>query len=105
MGRYLLLTSFLRYSFDFAVQSFEKVIELAHGLGGAEEEKSARFQCVVEEGDEFLLQFPVHIDHHVATTDQVKFGERWVFDNVLFGKDYHVTDSFLDVGSFRLNPW
>ena len=79
-----------------AVQRGKQVRELAHGLGGAQEEHAARVQCVVEQGDELLLQFPAHIDQQVAATDQVEFGERRVFDHVLLGKDHHVADAFVD---------
>ena len=79
-----------------AIQCVKNVLELAHGFGGAEEEKSSWVQSIVKEGNELLLQFPVHVDQHVATTEQVKFRERRVFDNVLLGKKYHVTDTFLD---------
>ena len=79
-----------------AVQRGKQVRELAHGLGGAQEEHAARVQCVVEQRDELLLQVPAHIDQQVAATDQVEFGERRVFDHVLLGKDQHVADAFVD---------
>ena len=80
----------------FAVQRGKQIAELAHGLGGAQEEKAARVQRVVEQGNELLLQVPAHIDQEVAATDQVEFGEGRVFDHVLLGKDQHVADAFVD---------
>ncbi len=81
---------------QFAVQRGKKIAKLAHGLGGAQEEKTARVQRVVEQGNELLLQVPAHIDQEVAATDQVELGERRVFDHVLLGKDQHVADAFVD---------
>ena len=79
-----------------AVQRGKQVRELAHGLGGSQEEHAARIQCVVEQGHELLLEIPAHIDQQVAATDQVQFGKRRVFDHVLLGKDQYVAEAFVD---------
>ena len=68
-----LLTSFFSIQLRLAIQRFKNVPELAQCLGGAEEEKSVFVQSVVEERNEFLLQFPFHIDQQVSTTEQIKF--------------------------------
>ena len=50
----------------------------------------------MEKWDELLLQFRSHIDQQIAATDQVEFGKRRVFDQVLLGKDDFVADALLD---------
>ena len=81
-----------------AVQRGKQVAELAHGLRGAQEEKTARVQRVVEQGNELLLQVAAHIDQQVAATDQVEFGEGRILDHVLLGKDQHVADALCGCG-------
>ena len=80
----------------FTVQRSKKVSEFAYGLGSAQEEKAARVQGIMKQGDELLLQVAAHIDQKVAATDEVEFGEGRVFDHILLGKDQHVADAFVD---------
>src|ERR1039458_9780681 len=80
----------------FAVERGKKTAKLAHRLRSAQEEKTARVERVVEQGNERLLQVLADIDQQVAATDQVEFGKRRVFDHVLLGKDQQVADAFVD---------
>ena len=75
-----------------AVQRGEQVAELAHPLGSAQKQDSARLQCVVKQRDERLLQFRPHVNEQVAAADQVNPGKRRVLDHVLLGKDQQVAD-------------
>ena len=75
-----------------AVQRGEQVAELAHPLGSAQKQDSARLQCVVKQRDELLLQFRPHVNEQVAAADQVNPGKRRVLDHVLLGKDQQVAD-------------
>ena len=50
----------------------------------------------MEQEHELLLQLFTHINKQVTATDQIQFGERRIFDHILLGKNYHVTDIFLD---------
>jgi hypothetical protein len=49
----------------------------------------------VKQGDEFLLQVAAQIDQGASATDEIEFGERRIFDDVLLGKDQHVADTFV----------
>jgi hypothetical protein len=42
------------------------------------------------------LQVHAHVNHEVATANQVKPGKRRVLDHVLLGKDQDVAEDFLD---------
>ena len=79
-----------------AIQRGKKVRKFPDGLGGAQEEKSARIQRVVKQRNDLPLQFSAHIDQKVAATDQIEFGKGRVFNQVLLGKDQQVADAFVD---------
>ena len=93
----------------FVVQWGKQIAKLAHGLRGAQEEKTARVQRIVEQGHELLLQVAAHIDEQIAAADEVDFGEGGIFDDVVLGKDQHVAEAFVDavgaaVGFGRKEP-
>jgi len=41
------------------------------------------------------MQVAAQIDQGVSATDEIEFGERRIFDDVLLGKDQHVADTFV----------
>ena len=81
---------------QLTVQRVKKIGKVAYGLGGTEKEYAAGVQGVVEQGHEFFLQVAVQVDEQVAAADQVEFGKRRIFDDVLLGKNQHVADAFMD---------
>ena len=51
----------------------EQIAERAHAFGIAQHEKPMRFERVMKEGDDVLLQRSLQINQHIATSDQSIF--------------------------------
>ena len=49
----------------------------------------------MEQGDQLSLQVGAHVDHAIATTDQIEPRERRILDHILFGKDQDIADGLL----------
>ena len=47
-------------------------------------------------GSLLFLQFLAQINQEIAATDKVKSGKWRIFDYILFGKNQHVADVFVD---------
>ncbi len=51
---------------------------------------------MIKQRNDLFLQIATHIDQEIAATDEIEFGERRVLDQILLGKDQHVTDAFVN---------
>ena len=81
--------------FGFGIDGGKERGGLAHAFRIAEEEDAAGVERVVEQWDDFLLQLGGEVNEEVAAADEVEFGERRVFDDVVLGEDEHVADAFV----------
>ena len=85
-----------RVQLGLAVHPREQVVELADPFGRAQEQEPTGVERVMKQEDQLLLQLRPQVDHEVAATDEVEFGEGRVLDHVLLGKDNHVADALAD---------
>ncbi|HWJ06406.1 MAG TPA: hypothetical protein VNS57_11570, partial [Steroidobacteraceae bacterium] len=85
-----------RVQLPLAVGDVEQARTLADRLRGAEEQRAAGHQRVVEQRDQLALQVAIEIDQQVATADQVELRERRVLDHVLLREDKQVAQVLLD---------
>ena len=68
----------------FAIKHGKQVRQLAHGFGGSQKQPAIGLKRVMEQRQQSLLKVAPQIDQQIAATEQVKFGKRRVFGNVLF---------------------
>ena len=67
----------------------EEIRETGNTLGIPEEEYSARFQTVVKQWQNLLLQFGLKIDQQVSTGENVEVAEGGIRHEILDGKHNH----------------
>src|ERR1700761_310706 len=63
------------------------VIGKPQALLGAEAEKAARRERVLEQPDRAILQVAIEIDHDVAARDQMHLGKHRIRDQTVIGED------------------
>src|SRR5206468_5499828 len=83
---------FLEVEAVLRVLDLEQLAERPGGLRGAKPEEAARFERVVENRHEVLLQQRLEVDQQVATADEIHPRKRWIGGDVVFGEDAHVAD-------------
>src|SRR5262249_11658633 len=87
-----------------AIQWSEQAGEGTDRLGAAEKQDATRAQAVVKQRDELLLQLRGQVNEQIAARQDVQLREGRIHDDVLWGKDHHLSDLFADpVATLLLN--
>src|SRR5215471_20715227 len=69
-----------------AINAAEQTGRIVRSFRGAEKNKAARIEGIMEGAAHLLLQFAIEIDQHVAAGDQIDMRERRILEQIVDGE-------------------
>src|SRR5262249_61705516 len=85
-----------RKQLPFLVDRLEAFFKSRGCLGRSQPQQAVRLQGIMKRGKELLLRFGFKIDHDVPAGEEIHLVERGIREQVMRGKDYQISDLFLD---------